>query len=385
MPKAQRVTRDALTGGLDQLRAGLRRWWRSRTVRFRRGVRTAALLLLSAMLSLVIGISTATASSPLGPHEADWSVTLDSTLTVDLGPLGSVTMDSPAGLLGVEVVVGEIPGEPDPDAVSADTLGQVLSSDGAAYVALVAHPELTIERGLRALADDALRRAGLIESVLLSLVALGRLAGPRPPRRNLRRLPRHAKVLACASVAAVAIAVVVPAVRSGPQPGTRLEVLAGTPVQNARLSGRVADIVQAYGPRITSFLEENTAFYTAAEQNLRVAWRASAAVDGAVDVTAVDGAVDEDAVAEAFQTASARGTTPMAVSTPEVASLPTETPEAEATAAPTTPVTGSWAVNQEETTTAVLSTDLHCNLDVIAFAGTLDELAGATSTWMTGT
>ncbi|WP_234415868.1 MULTISPECIES: serine/threonine protein phosphatase [unclassified Actinomyces] len=377
MPKARRDTRGVLTGRLGQLHDGPRRWWRSRTARFRKGVRTALLLLLSTLASLAIGVSTATASSPLGPHEAEWSVTLDSTLTVDLGPLGSVVLDSPAGLLGVEVVVGEIPGEPDPDAVSPDTLGQALSSDGAAYVALVAHPELTIERGLRALADDALRRAGLVESVLLSLVTVGRLAGPRPPRRSPRRLPRNAKVLAFASAAAVAIAVVVPAVRSGPQPGARLEVLAGTPVQDARLSGRVADIVQAYGPRVSAFLEENTAFYTAAEQNLRVAWQASAAVDGAVDVTAVDGAVDEDAVAEAFRAASARGTTPMAVATPEIAPLPTATPEARPTAAPTTPVTGSWAVDQGETTTAVLSTDLHCNLDVIAFTGLLDELAGA--------
>ncbi|RAX20289.1 serine/threonine protein phosphatase, partial [Actinomyces sp. Z5] len=142
MPKARRDTRGVLTGRLGQLHDGPRRWWRSRTARFRKGVRTALLLLLSTLASLAIGVSTATASSPLGPHEAEWSVTLDSTLTVDLGPLGSVVLDSPAGLLGVEVVVGEIPGEPDPDAVSPDTLGQALSSDGAAYVALVAHPEL---------------------------------------------------------------------------------------------------------------------------------------------------------------------------------------------------------------------------------------------------
>lgn len=339
-------------------------------------VRTVALLLLTAAVSLAVGVSTATASSPLGPHEATWSVTLDSTLTVDLGPLGSVTMDSPAGLLGVEVIVGEIPGEPDPEAVSAETLGQALSSDGAAYVALITHPELTIQRGLRALADDALRRAGLIESVLLCLVTAGRLAGLRLPRwRAGRHMPRAATAVLAVTSAVVAVAVVVPAVHTGPAAGTRLEVLAGTPVENARLSGRVADIVQAYGGRVTAFMDENTAFYTAAEDNLRAAWSAAAAVDGAVDVTAADGGVDGSAIDAAFQEAAARGTTPVGIATPEVTVVTPAT--ASPTADPTVPATGIWAVDPEENSTVVLSTDLHCNLDVIAFTGVLDELAGA--------
>ncbi|WP_233188019.1 metallophosphoesterase family protein [Actinomyces qiguomingii] len=345
--------------------------------------RTALLLVVTGVVSLGVGVSTATAGSPLGPHEATWSVTLDSTLTVDLGPLGSVAMDSPAGVLGVEVIVGEIPGEPDPNAVSAETLGQALSSDGAAYVALMTHPELTVERGLRALGDDALRRAGLVESVLLCLVTVRRLAGLRLTRRIHRRLPGSATGLLTATAVAVAVAVLVPAVRTGPDRGTRLEVLAGTPVADATLSGRVADIVQAYGGRITTFMEENTVFYTAAHDNLRTAWQASAAVDGAVDVTASQGVVDSDSVAAALQVASARGTTPLAVATATpsgtTAPSPTLTPSATApaTASTTMPVTGAWAVDQDENITAVLSTDLHCNLDVIAFTGLLDELVGA--------
>ncbi|MDO4901236.1 serine/threonine protein phosphatase [Actinomyces sp.] len=378
--------RDVLNGGFGSLGADVRRWWRTRTDRFRRYVCTAVLLAVSAVASLAVGVSTATASSPLGPHEATWSVTLDSTLTVDLGPLGSVTMDSPAGPLGVEVIVGEIPGDPDPDAVSAETLGQALSSDGAAYVALITHPNLTIERGLRALADDALRRAGLIESVLLCLVTARRLAGLRLSRR-MHRLPRAATSLLGATAAAVAIAVVVPAVRTGPETGTRLEVLAGTPVADARLSGRVADIVRAYGGRVSDFLEENTAFYEAADNNLRTAWQASAAVDGAVDVTAADSAVDEEAIAVAFEAVSARGTTPLSMPGPVDAASGTAAPGDGTTGTVTpaggqapeasVPVSGTWAVNQEKTTTAVLSTDLHCNLDVIAFTGLLDELVGA--------
>ncbi|WP_247595275.1 metallophosphoesterase family protein [Actinomyces procaprae] len=373
-----------------------------RTARFRKVVRTCTLLAVTGCLSLVIGVSTATASAPLGPHEADWAVTLDSTLTVDLGPLGSVTMDSPTPVLGVAVTVGEIPGEADPDVVSEETLGQALSSDGAAYVSLATHPELTVQRGLRALADDAIRRAGLVESVLLSLVVVWRLAGLRPLRPSkVRDVPRAAVVLAATTTAACVLAVAVPAVRTTAPPGTRLEALAGTPLESARLSGRVADIVQAYGSRVTAFLDENTAFYTAAESNLRAAWSAAAAVDGAVDVTAADGMVDEEAVSLAHDAATARGTTALSVpvaETPQSASPtappgtatgiePTRAPTAGHTASAgtgpdadptaTAPVTGAWAVEPDTDITAVLSTDLHCNLDVISFAGVLDELADA--------
>ncbi|WP_203233829.1 serine/threonine protein phosphatase [Actinomyces sp. 565] len=385
MPNAAwRRACNGLRDGLGSARATIKDWWRARTTGFRTAVRTITLLVLTGLVSLAIGVSTACASSPLGPHEATWSVTLDSTLSVDLGPLGSVTMDSPAGPLGVEVTVGEIPGEPDPEAVSAETLGRVLSSDGAAYVALITHPELTVERGVRALADDALRRAGLIESVLLSLVSVARLSGLRPHVRASRRLPHAAATVLVTTVIAVAIALVVPAVRSAPEPGNRLQVLAGTPFANARLSGRVADIVQAYGGRVAQFIDENQAFYTAAENNLRAAWTAAEATDGAVDVTASDGVVDEASVRSAFEAATLRGTTPLVpASTPTPTGAPTPNPTARFGAEPTpaattnAPVTGAWAVDPERNTTAVLSTDLHCNLDVISFAGVLDELADA--------
>ena len=56
----------------------LRRWWDARSVAFRKITRTLVLLLLTGAASLLIGLSTATASSPVGPHEAVWSTTLKS-------------------------------------------------------------------------------------------------------------------------------------------------------------------------------------------------------------------------------------------------------------------------------------------------------------------
>lgn len=81
------------------------------------------MILASSTVSLLLGLSTATASAPVGPHEATWSTTLDSTVTLDLGPLGTASMESPAGILGVKVVLGEIPGDPAPDAASAASVG----------------------------------------------------------------------------------------------------------------------------------------------------------------------------------------------------------------------------------------------------------------------
>jgi len=337
------------------------RWWTARTVRFRKITRTLVLLTAVSLVSLGVGAATATASSPVGPHEAQWSTTLDSTLSLDMGPLGQVSLDSPAGILGVRVELEEVPGEADPAAVSESALGEALSSDGAAYLSLVTHPELTIERGLRALVDDALRRAGLLESIMLCLVAAGRLATRGRLRDAVRAgLSRPAaSSLLTATAAVTVVALLVPSLRSEPVTGNRLEVLAGTPLERARVSGRIGDVVQAYGGRVSAFLDDNTAFYTAAQANLRAAWEASQTIDGTTDVTAADGAVDTDRVARDAQDAASA----------EASSTATDS----SSNAPTARSGG-----RQGSITAVMTTDLHCNLDVIAFSGLLDALAGAT-------
>ena len=363
-----RRTATSASSALGSLGAVLRRgrescsrWWTARTVRFRKITRTLVLLTAVSLVSLGVGAATATASSPVGPHEAQWSTTLDSTLSLDMGPLGQVSLDSPAGILGVRVELEEVPGEADPAAVSESALGEALSSDGAAYLSLVTHPELTIERGLRALVDDALRRAGLLESIMLCLVAAGRLATRGRLRDAVRAgLSRPAaSSLLTATAAVTVVALLVPSLRSEPVTGNRLEVLAGTPLERARVSGRIGDVVQAYGGRVSAFLDDNTAFYTAAQANLRAAWEASQTIDGTTDVTAAEGAVDTDRVARDAQDAASA----------EASSTATDS----SSNAPTARSGG-----RQGSITAVMTTDLHCNLDVIAFSGLLDALAGAT-------
>lgn len=377
--------RDAAT----RVHGAVTRFWDARTVTFRRVVRTSVLLVVTGVISLLLGLVTASASSPVGPHEADWSTTLDSSVSLDLGPLGSVSLDSPVAPLGVDVVLGEIPAAADDSAVSSKSVGLDLSSDGAAYVNLVSHPEPTVEAGVRALAADALRRAGLLESVTLCLVAAGRLAARGrlrdAVREGLSRGPASALVASTTAVAVAAL--LVPRLTAGTPEGSTFDVLSGTALADARVSGRVADVIEAYGPRVKSFLDEDERFYTAAEANLRAAWSASQSVGGTTAVTAAGGEADDDAVASAAATALARERLTGEVSSPApsvspsatVSTDPSASPSAGATAtASSTPrTTGALTTTQDGTITAVMSTDLHCNLDMIALAGTLDEVSGA--------
>ena len=377
-----------------------RRWWDARSVAFRKVTRTLVLLLLTGAVSLLVGLSTATASSPVGPHEAQWSTTLNSRLTLDLGPLGTISHASPAGPFGVDVVIGEIPGEFSSSQVDTDSLGQALSADGSSYLTLISRPELTVQAGLHSLIADGLRRAGLIESVILCLVAAGRLATGGRLRDTIRDglSGTWASPLIGVTAVVTVIGLLVPALRSDTVPGTRLDVLAHTPLAQARLSGRVADVVQAYGDQIVGRLESNRAFYAQVDANLAAAWQASQEVGGVVDVTAASGAVDTAAVREQADavaagtgaaTASpspAPGASPDATTSPGAptgtgaassaapGASPGATPEESAT--PALP-TGAQAVAEYGRTTAVLTTDLHCNLDMIALAGRLDALSGA--------
>ena len=364
-----------------------RLWWRRRRPGTRTVIGTAAMILASSLVSLLLGVSTATASSPVGPHEATWSTTLDSTVTLDLGPLGTASMESPAGILGVKVVLGEIPGDPAPDAASAASVGQSLSSDAASYLSLVSHPDLTIRQGLYGLAGDALRRAGVVETIFLCCVAAWRLAPTKPWRETVRAGASHrwATTVAVSAAVATAASLLVPAMRTVNPHGSTLSALEGTPLARARFSGRIADVVTAYGPKARSFVESNKDFYAKADTNLRAAWRAAEQTEGLVDVTAADGKVNTEELQARLKTTSAKtvvkaGAEPTPTEAPRPSQGPSASAAPSASSTPTAtapPVTGARSVPERGRKTAVLTTDLHCNLDVIAFSGVLDQLSGA--------
>ena len=95
-----------------------------------------------------------------------------------------------------------------------------------------------------------------------------------------------------------------------------------------------------------------------------------------MDVTAVDGKVDTESLQSRVRASSAK-TLVDAGPDPEPGTAPQPSESPRATATPSISVTGARSVPERGRKTAVLTTDLHCNLDVIAFSGILDQLSGA--------
>lgn len=142
-----------------------------------------AIVLLTGLLALTFGLFTASADTRLGPHEARISTNVSQVIRLDLGPLGSLELPSPAPWpLGVQVDVGEIPAT----LTELENPLQSLSGDVAAYAAFFADPEIAVRDAVGALVSDALRRTVLVWSVLLIVVAIGQLGAGGLLRSEMR-------------------------------------------------------------------------------------------------------------------------------------------------------------------------------------------------------
>ncbi|WP_123919304.1 metallophosphoesterase [Georgenia muralis] len=245
-------------------------WWHRQTPTTRRVLRTAATLLVTGLLALAVGVSTASTRASLGPHEADYQVTLDRQATVELGPLGAVVADSPLPWpLGIKVVVREIP-------LQLGTTGSPMTgllADLQAYAQLFSHPEAAVAAATRGLVADALGRTAVVWSVALVLIAAGRLASQGLLRDHVRAALARPGVTPLGVVASLALvaAVIVPAVQQRPVVGLSPPVLDGTPMEGVQITGRLADLIATYGHVLRDAYEENEEFYALASQNLRTA------------------------------------------------------------------------------------------------------------------
>src|SRR5690606_29629216 len=123
--------------------------------------------------SVLFGVATASADANLGPHRALYEVTLDGWVTLDLGPLGTLVLESPAGVAGVRVTVGEIPREI--TEISAPATLEALSEDLDRYVQLFSAPQATLEVVVRAIVADALRGTAWAAAVITGVLVGGRL------------------------------------------------------------------------------------------------------------------------------------------------------------------------------------------------------------------
>ncbi|MEV7971638.1 metallophosphoesterase [Cellulomonas sp. NPDC089187] len=298
-------------------------------------------VLLAVVVALTFGVTTASARLSFGPHEAQYDVTIDQQITLDLGPLGALELDSPLPLgLGARVTVQEIP--EDVDALNdIDTLQQ-LSDDAASYLQFFTGPQATVEDAARALIGDALWRAGLALLVIAAgTVAVRALLG-RARRTELARGARqhYGPVLSVtATVLVLVLAVSVSVVRERREQAQATPVTTvfdDTPLEGARVTGRLGGIINTYGGLLVDAYRDNEDFYAQADDALVAAW-------------------------QDWETTPAADDSPAPEPTASTSPTPSASPSGE----------GS------EPITLLLVSDLHCNVGMAPLITSMVELSGA--------
>lgn len=304
-------------------------------------------LVLAALVVAPIAILTASVEKQFGPHNATYSLDGSGAIEISLGPLGGIVMPAgdylPLGL-GLRAEVQEIPsavGVATPNSV--DSLGK----DVTAYATFFSAPENQIDAVRQALIGDVVVRLAIGTALLTALWYLGRLVVGTARRRELRVMvrshPYSAGALICAFVLIAGVGyVVVP--RPSPAEGPGDAVFEGTPLEGARITGRLSGVVDSASQLVTSFIDDNDAFYDEANANLRTALGLPPAGTSAV--------------------------------TPE----PTASPDGAATPTP-----------EEELTTFLTVSDMHCNVGMsrlvkqVLIEEDVDALIDAGDLTMTGT
>ncbi|WP_024287866.1 metallophosphoesterase family protein [Cellulomonas sp. KRMCY2] len=332
--------------------------------------RTVLRILLLAVVVVVPclgwGVATASAEASLGPHLARYEVTVDDEVTVDLGPLGTLVIDSPLPLtLGLRVVVQEIPREV--TAVEeADTLA-ALGADLEGYVQFFNGPEVTMRGVVQALVVDAVQR-GLLAAALVGLAAWGlRSALGSARRAELAALVRPYRALGvAATVVVVVVAGTVTA--SGPTAATTTNdqpasaVFAGTPLEGARITGRLAGVIDTYGGYVVDAYRDNERFYDTVVTGVEGAWAERAATDA-------EAAARHDAV----QVAGPRPAAPSA--SPAVSATPGGPGDGDSDETDDQAETDDEAA---EPVVLLVVSDLHCNVGMARVIRSVAELSGAT-------
>lgn len=247
-------------------------WWHGLRPLTRRAIRVTGVLTLCVLISGLFAVSTATYTGSLGPHVAEYSTRLNGEIRVDMGPLGALVVSSPLPAnVGVDVLVREIP-----DQLTADGADPVegLTADLNAYSQFLANPQATIDDAARGLIGDAVGRAVVTLCVLMMIIALGRLAAHGVLREAAKGAWRQPGVPFVAPVLAIVL-VVLPMTdltRSFGSEGRTSPVLADTPLAEARVTGRLATIIDHYGGIVVRAVEDNNEFYAQVEENLVAAY-----------------------------------------------------------------------------------------------------------------
>lgn len=349
--------------------------------------------------SVVLGVVTARADLTLGPHEARYEVTTDGIVTVDLGPLGTIEVDSPAPLgIGVRATIKEIPA--DLEAVGDRTTLEALDGDLTAYLQFFTGPQATIRHVVEALAADAARRALACAGLsVAALLGLGLLLG-RPRRTELlERFAPHTVTLA----GAVVLVLVAATASNGAVARARLEALPesavfeGTSFEGARITGRLSGVIEEYGGQLLDMYEKNEAYYAAVVADLDRAWLERTAADERVAALAVRAATGAGVGSAPGVGGTGDGGTgdgrPDDAATPATPGgpvVPTDARDDEPTGdgAPTgggqSPQEDADAPDDADVVTFLQVSDLHCNIGMAPVIRRAAQLAGASAILDTG-
>jgi predicted phosphodiesterase len=320
------------------------------------------------LVALVTGVTTATAQLSFGPHEARYDVTTDSTVTVDLGPIGTLQIDSPLPVgLGARVTVEEIPAGV--DALHDVNTLQALTGDLNSYLQFFTGPQATIEDAVRALVADALGRAALTLVLVVAVWFAGRgLLGAVRRRELGARLRPHAGQVVAGGVAVALVATFVTAserdrARTAVVASPATAVFDGTPLEGARVTGRLGGIVDTYGGLVVQAFRDNEEFYDRAGDALVAAWG-----DWEDRRPAVEAAAERAERAERDGAAPGDGDGGDGSAGADVGA-PAATPTPSATAA---------AQDEAgEPLTLLLISDLHCNVGMAPLITSMTEMTGA--------
>lgn len=352
---------------------------RPHPVRWARLVLTVLAVVLPAA---AFGVGTASTDATLGPHLARYEVTLDGEVTVDLGPLGTLVLDSPAPLdLGVRADVEEIPREL--TALDESSTLEALGADLQRYVQFFAAPRATVDTVVRGLALDALRRTVAAAVVLVATAwLLARLLGPARRAELGGRLAAVRGPVAAGSVVVLltALTLTASAQRTGPDAAAPASpVFDGTPLQGARITGRLAGLIDTYGGQAVQAYRANEAFYDAAAASVDQAWSDRARLDAELAARAQRSTITvpspEDGPTDGASTDSGPGQGAATRSTPSAATATGTTPTT-----PTSPTAGVSEAAAEDADSspavvALLVSDLHCNVGMARVVARVATLA----------
>ena len=240
------------------------------------GTRFALVATVLFLVASWIGITTASAVGSVGPHQALYEVTRSPTGVVDLGPLGTLEVDSPLPLrLGVRITIQEIPAEI--TSIGAPQSLERLSGDLDRYVQFFTSPATFLQDAALDLVRSAALRTFVAFALLGAAVGGGYALVGAARRKEIaevvvrRRRPALAGTVVVAAVALAWVSTPLDLVTPGSRPAST--IFDGTPLEGSRLTGRLAGLVDTYGAMAVDAYRENDEFYAGAQSSLREAWQ----------------------------------------------------------------------------------------------------------------